>query len=637
MSLLRKAPLPEPVNPYLILDVEKLYNIVARRCGSVGMTVAFKRVAAPQTNATTMEFPIIGAQPTKEELLTLMGWVSHECGHHLRALAFDVLIALNKLQAPESLSFLFNMTEDDVMERHTGRLYPGDRQALIYINEDILTRIISQLEQGKITPTDWTPMATMVELQRSRTDWDYRAVGISTQLYNALPPEAKGIADTIAAFDLASKLRPIPSVMDTYKITYDLHKILYPDMELPEPQEVQQQMEAGAASAAANGEREEAKPKTGAEADKTSTNQSAAFTKPTQKQNKENQEEGEGSTVDFTWKDAVLSDHNNDDPRVRTGSIGPKYKISGGYALAPLTSTKRCVVDMSSKRVEIPNSEHHYWQKTSKLDVLGDGTAVAVANYSQGGKRYMPPSVNNALANKIRIHLLSEKRSHAQYDQEYGKLDKRNLTRLALPPIDGGNWNKKIFYTPRERRDFNTCITLLVDWSGSMDGKKRNMAGQAANIMNTLFNDKLRIPTQIATFSNRIHFTDIGLLKKYDARISTKELATRFNMCDWMVSSNNDADSLWWAYHEALSRREKRKIIIVLSDGAPTDAYVGSGSSALKGVTTIIEKDKRCELYGIGIESQDVNRYYTKSIHLRSVNELEHKLLTLLGGRIHAS
>jgi len=180
-----------------------------------------------------------------------------------------------------------------------------------------------------------------------------------------------------------------------------------------------------------------------------------------------------------------------------------------------------------------------------------------------------------------------------------------------MPAIDGGEWNKKIFYDQRKHTMKDTAIFVLVDWSGSMMGTKMRHAADAAQRLVWCFDRVLNVPVALAAFTDRSSFCDIGYIKKYNTRgITPEEIATRFSQFFGYTSGNNDADAVNWAYHEILKRKESRKILIVLSDGAPAGSWKGHADDALKLATSTIDKDKRVELYGVGIMDENVNRYY---------------------------
>ena len=246
--------------------------------------------------------------------------------------------------------------------------------------------------------------------------------------------------------------------------------------------------------------------------------------------------------------------------------------------------------------------------------------------------RYLPTDANNRqFANRMRRYIQAKARSTVEKEKYHGKLDKGALVRLALPPIDGGEYNKRIFYDQRKHTMKDTAIFVLTDWSGSMCGTKMRHAADASQRLVYVFDRVLNVPVALAAFSNGRSVCDVGYIKKYGTRgISAEEIAKRFERFSHWTSANDDADALNWAWHEILKRKEHRKILIVLSDGAPTGAWRGHGHSALKYVTKAVEQDGRVELYGVGIQSQAVENYYTNNIVLHDAEEINSTLFNII-------
>ena len=97
------------------------------------------------------------------------------------------------------------------------------------------------------------------------------------------------------------------------------------------------------------------------------------------------------------------------------------------------------------------------------------------------------------------------------------------------------------------------------------------------------------------------------------------------------MSGNADADAVMWAYRRLRERKEPRKLLIVLSDGAPACAFSGGGAhSSLLAVTNRIQKEGIVELFGLGIESTAVRLYYNNHAVIRDTAEINEALLTVL-------
>lgn len=219
---------------------------------------------------------------------------------------------------------------------------------------------------------------------------------------------------------------------------------------------------------------------------------------------------------------------------------------------------------------------------------------------------------------------------HYNNGYKSGKLATSRLYRVALPQIDGGDWNARVFKKRTQEADLlNTAITVLVDWSGSMACEKCHCAGKAAGLINDAFSRVLHVPLEVAAFSSNGEIPSIGVIKSFNETVTADEMALRFyDFLDYM-SGNNDADVLLWAYNRILQRKEKRKVIIVLSDGSPADG-IGDPYHALKTVSERILAEKRVDLYGIGIMDENVKAFYPRNRVIRRIEELEPSLVAVM-------
>ena len=143
-----------------------------------------------------------------------------------------------------------------------------------------------------------------------------------------------------------------------------------------------------------------------------------------------------------------------------------------------------------------------------------------------------------------------------------------------------------------------------------MGGHKAEVAGQAAIRAGSVFDRQLKMPTMVSAFTTYDHNCDIGIVKPFGMRIPDKDQAQSFaTFCHWH-GGNNDADSVLWAYRELMKRKEPRKILLVISDGAPAGSYSGDYHSALLTATRQIEEEGKVDLFGLGICSRAAEMYY---------------------------
>lgn len=214
--------------------------------------------------------------------------------------------------------------------------------------------------------------------------------------------------------------------------------------------------------------------------------------------------------------------------------------------------------------------------------------------------------------NEIRRLILGTTRDSWQTERASGKIHNRNLHRIAMPMVGDGAWNTRIFKKHKDNHNINTCVQLLVDMSGSMGTDRKNkIAINSAVAMNELFGTGLKIPTEVLGFSGGYRKAEAHVYKTFNqARVCPEYLVERL----WMgynkaIGGNTDAEAIVWASRRLLSRKEDRKIMIVLSDGEPSDAVHGDAAGGLLKVVKAV-RGKGVHLYGIGIKSDTVKMFY---------------------------
>ena len=582
-----------------LTSTDHLTKIITSRCEDFGIELKFDPYASTAyTNGKRITIPAIKQPVSSEALDTLYGYIIHECGHHVRPEAFDIL---RIAKPPEHLCALFNIVEDDSMERERAYEWKGDKVALSRMNELLMKKAVDEINEGGTLEGDINPSIALLLNQYSRTIWDQGAEHYVKQIIKSLPQEGHTLLSELIDEGWVEKFRSSDTSKAAWNTAVDLAKRMYPDND---QQEYEQIREAGNKAADGNNE--------GQRDDSASSFKDAQSNRLSNQKETEDDNSTDGNTI--SWKDAVLSEHNEWEAQDgKPGSVGitwEDYQEGGQVALMPTHMVN--VYDMDQ----------------SKANVSGTGEW-----YHQPWQRFMPTEAHSrAFANRIRRYIQSQARSIVDREKYHGKIDKQAITRLVMPPIDGGDWNKRIFYDQRKHTMKDTAIFVLVDWSGSMMGDKMHYAADAAQRLVWCFDRVLNVPVALAAFSDGRSKCDIGYIKKWNTRgKSAEDIAKNFAKFQFYTSANNDSDSVHWAYNELKKRRESRKILIVLSDGAPAGSFQGGwGHDALLHATKIIEKDKEVEMYGVGIQDEAVKNYYTNWSVVNDSSQINEVLFNLI-------
>ena len=246
------------------------------------------------------------------------------------------------------------------------------------------------------------------------------------------------------------------------------------------------------------------------------------------------------------------------------------------------------------------------------------------------------------LANKLQRKLLAKQNRSWNFDLEEGLLDASKLPRVIMDPFNSLSYKKE------KDIDFkDTVVTLLIDNSGSMRGRPITIAAICADILSRTL-ERCSVKVEILGFTTLNwkggKSRELWMKQKKDAPGRLNDLChIIYKSADtpWRRSKNNlglmlkegilkeniDGEAILWAYNRLKKRKEERKIIMVISDGAPVDDSTLSVNQAnylekhLKRVVNWIEKNSEIEINAIGI-GYDVTNYYEKAIKIADVQEL---------------
>ena len=257
------------------------------------------------------------------------------------------------------------------------------------------------------------------------------------------------------------------------------------------------------------------------------------------------------------------------------------------------------------------------------------------------------------LANKLQRQLLASQKRAWEFDLEEGLLDTSKLTRVIIDPYSSLSFKKEKDY---EFKD--TVVTLLIDNSGSMRGRPITIAAICADILSRTL-ERCSVKVEILGFTTKNWKG--GQSREYWNKNSKPKSPGRLNDLrhiiyksadtQWRISKNNlglmlkegllkeniDGEAINWAFGRLKKRKEERKILMVISDGAPVDDSTLSVNSGdflekhLKKTVKYIENKGDVEILAIGI-GHDVSRYYSKAIKITDVQELGDVMIEQLSG-----
>jgi cobaltochelatase CobT len=255
------------------------------------------------------------------------------------------------------------------------------------------------------------------------------------------------------------------------------------------------------------------------------------------------------------------------------------------------------------------------------------------------------------LANRLQRRLMAQQALSWEFDQEEGLLDAARLARVIVSPAHS------LIYKVEKDTDFkDTIVSLLIDNSGSMRGRPISIAAMCADILTRTL-ERCGVASEILGFTTRAwkggqsreqwlsdgrpplpgRLNDLRhiIYKRADEPYRHSRRNLGLMMREGLLKENIDGEALLWAHRRLLGRPEERRILMVISDGAPVDDSTASANGGtylerhLRQVIAWIEERSSVELSAIGI-GHDVTRYYSRAVTIMDAEQLGGALIEQL-------
>jgi cobaltochelatase CobT len=252
-------------------------------------------------------------------------------------------------------------------------------------------------------------------------------------------------------------------------------------------------------------------------------------------------------------------------------------------------------------------------------------------------------NVVTRLANRLQRRLLAQQARSWDFDQEEGMLDAARLARVVVSPAHSLSYKVE-----RDTEFKDTVVSLLIDNSGSMRGRPIAIAAICADILTRTL-ERCGVATEVLGFTTRGwkggqsreawladgrpgnpgRLNDLRhiVYKKADEPYRHARRHLGLMMREGLLKENIDGEALLWAHNRLIGRAEERRILMVISDGAPVDDSTASANGGsylerhLRQVIEWIEKRSTVELLAIGI-GHDVTRYYGRAVTIMDAEQL---------------
>ena len=371
-------------------------------------------------------------------------------------------------------------------------------------------------------------------------------------------------------------------------------------------------------------------------------NQNQGQDNPSNDDQNNNKEDGKDEHNDHQTQASLDVDYNIDE-------------LSIDEQLSELNSDEKNSEQIIQKKIEQLNLDYKIF--TSQYDEIIKAEKLENAEESTKLRKTLDQQligfqdVITKLANKLQRQLLAKQNRSWEFDLEEGLLDSSKLPRIIMDPYNSLSFKKE------KELDFkDTIVTLLIDNSGSMRGRPITIAAICADILSRTL-ERCSVKVEILGFTtknwkggqSREHWNKNEKPKQPGRLNDLRHIIYKSADTHWRQSKNNlglmlkegllkeniDGEAILWAFNRLKKRKEERKILMVISDGAPVDDSTLSVNSGdflekhLKKMVKFIETKTDIEILAIGI-GHDVSRYYNKAIKITDVNELGDVMISQL-------
>jgi cobalamin biosynthesis protein CobT len=596
----------------MLTQAIEVMKYVRASAGRAGISVVFEHVNQPRHDGKTIFLPQITAATSVSDLQELMASVDHEVAHD-RYSCFDVLKE-KSVGNTSLLMFVWNFLEDSRINVIEAEEYKGFRDNWDETSHKIVQRILTTAKKED---------NFMARLTTALICWETK---LAAQYFPILEMTASRFTPNKELTDVlnnnSDRLIACHQILDkrlgtesTYELALDILKQL--------GQECKEEMKKA----------QEEAPK------------SSKSKKDSKKESKSSSEESTGKAGDESGGKGDGEHADSDEYKIVTITVDKddldKYSLS-------VPEEGREMGKIGINISEPASLEHGDWHLTDHKDFV-------VVDYpkNEGRSMYFSSSpvsdfiryyndvcgssvvAQENFAQQVRKLIQIRAKVQTQYGVKKGKLDQSRLSRICF---NTPGFNERVFKNKIENKTLDAAISVLVDMSGSMSGKKAYYALASTLLLNEVAST-LNIPLEIVGFSDTTESKSDPLMFIYKSfstlKVSSDDLKTSFAKSSPWMNGNPDGENILWAYDRLIKRKERKRILIVMSDGSPaaTRSSYGIEHFTLETIREI-EKSKKVDIYGLGLCSDSVRHYYKAHDVVNNPEEIPTKLISLIDRKV---
>jgi len=586
----------------------EVMRYIRASAGRQGISVVFEDVNQPRHDGKTIYLPKITSLTTDIELKEMMASVDHEVAHD-RYSSFVVL--KEKSPDPRSLLlFVWNFLEDSRVNNIEAREYQGFRENWDESSSILIDKIFTRARKEG---------TTVSKLTTSLLYWESTvSAGVfpTIELITSKTKPNKKILDVLNNF--TDRLIGCHFILDKRLGTEATH-----DLAIDILEKLQEEC----------GEEFKPKPKPAEgdeEGDKptpTSSKESGGGDEKSDKDDSSPKKDDEYKIINLKLTEEDLAKFSITLPEhgEEMGKTGINFEpVRSSERHWDLTDYSKFIVidypkSLGPEKYLIPNSKTKEFLKEYELRV--EPKLISQENFAQ----------------QVRKLIQIRSKAQMQYGVKKGKLDQSRLSRICF---NAPGFNERVFKNKIENKILDAAVTVLVDMSGSMGGTKVQYALASTLLVNEVCST-LNIPVEILGFTDGytpgMDIAPVMFVYKNfsDLRIDNERIKKCFSMSSLFMYGNPDGENILWAHDRLIKRKEKKKLMIVMSDGSPaaSKSSVGLENFTLKAIQEI-EASKNVDIYGLGLCSNAVEYFYKSRSVVNNPEDIPSKLLELIERKI---
>jgi len=574
-----------------------------------------------ETSGSTIYLPVLPDNASTDLTNAMQGYLDHEAAH----VVYTDFKALNRVKKLPKTMTVLNALEDPRIEKKWCDLYPGARINLKRAQEWALNKVAEEKEM--VDPEDgvkkkmrsWNGLTDLGKFLHASITYACNAFDDSHWFLKDIV-EADIMNDVKKYSSYFQKALAVDSTTELVPIAKELlEKLGQDDPEQPDPEESEEESEEDG---------------TGTSGSPASSGGSSPQSQVMNKQPKNQKQTGPSQAQAVP---GMFADKNANKSRYDVSEEGIKNDQD-------LTNLADQIKEAAKHELVKEDCYLVYTTEGDSIERIKDGDRMRYKEFMLESIRLVAP-----MKRKMSRSMLATKQSNWEGDKTRGKINPRRVYQVPM------GTSKRVFRQRVESEDYDTCVLMMVDHSGSMAGPSLDLAAKTSIIFGELLN-QIGVPFSVLGFStgsesvasDRISKASdeertlyrrwgnlwIGEYKNFEESWSSAGPKI-INMVRNSKINTYDGESLRYGAQVLLARPEKRKILFWLNDGYPQPNYGDDYSAHTKyAKDCALEVEKAVELFAIGIRTDAVKRFYKNCVQVNSVEDLPKTCLSELDALI---